>query len=160
MDRTYDIRIVYNTTLELDAGVTADQVTLDFFCTRGNETAKEHAKVENFKWDGDKTITFTFTPSRMYIHNTAGYYFTPVGLVGAKSKKVPDPVRYSFKGKSVVCSKVFNDGRLYMNVFGAPNLLDNSDVSVTDFKDENGNYYAASQRSQLMLVATKPNSQQ
>ena len=160
VDRTYDIRIVYNTTLELDAGVTADQVTLDFFSTRGNETAKEYAKVENFKWDGDKTITFTFTPSRMYIHNTAGYYFTPVGLVGAKSKKVPDPVRYSFKGKSVVCSKVFNDGRLYMNVFGAPNLLDNSDVSVTDFKDENGNYYAASQRSQLMLVASKPNSQQ
>ena len=31
---------------------------------------------------------------------------------------------------------------------------------VVMLKDENGNYYAASQRSQLMLVATKPNSQQ
>ena len=35
-------------------------------------------------------------------------------------------------------------------------MLDNSDLSVTDFKDENGNYYAENQRSQLLLVAEKP----
>lgn len=160
VDRTYDIKIVYNTKLELDAGVTLEQIELDFYTLRGNDTVKESAKVENLKWDGDKTITFTFTPSRMYIHNAESYYFTPVGLVGANSKKIPDPVSYSFSGKSVVCSKIFNDGRLYMNVFGQPNLLDNSDVSVTDFKDENGKYYAASQRSQLLLVASKPTAQQ
>ena len=156
VDKTYDIRVVYNATLELDAGYTMDSIYLDLYTSRGNDTIKDHAIIENFKWDGDKTITFTLTPSKMYIHNSALYYFTPMGLVGAESKKVPDPVTYSFAGKSVVCSKVFNDGRLYMNVFGEPNLLDNSDVSVTDFKDENGKYYAASQRSQLMLVASKP----
>ncbi len=160
VDKTYDIRIVYNTALELDAGYTLDSIEMDFYTSRGNDTIKQNAVLENLKWDGDKTITFTLTPSKMYIHNDAMYYFTPVGLVGAKSKKVPDPVMYSFKGKSVVCSKIFNDGRLYMNVFGEPNLLDNSDISVTDFKDENGKYYAASQRSQLMLVATKPTQKQ
>ncbi|MCI8734258.1 MAG: hypothetical protein HFE40_01730 [Clostridia bacterium] len=160
VDKTYEIRIVYNTTLELDAGYTNENLEMDFYTSRGNDTIKEKAVLENLKWDGDKTITFTFTPSRMYIHNLADYYFTPVGLVGRDSKKIPDPVIYSFKGKSVVCSKIFNDGRLYMNVFGEPNILDNSDVSVTDFKDENGNYYAASQRSQLMLVASKPTTRQ
>lgn len=160
VDRTYDIKIVYNTTLELAPGFTAEQLKLDLYTSRGNDTIGENAVIENFRWDGDKTITFTLTPSKMYIHNNASYYFTPVGLVGAESKKVPDPITYVFKGKNVVCSKVFNDGRLYMNVFGAPNLLDNSDVSVTDFKDENGNYYAASQRSQLMLVASKPTARQ
>ncbi len=156
VDQTYEIRLVYNTELMLADGKNIDDFDLDFYTSHGNSTVKDHAVIENLSWDGDKTITFTFTPSRMYIHNMATYYFTPVNLVGKISKKTPDPVRYSFKGKSVVCSKVFNDGRLYMNVFGQPSLLDNSDLSVTDFKDENGKYYAESQRSQLMLVASKP----
>ena len=155
VDRTYEIKITYNTKLETTEGVTADTVGMDYTVSRGAETVKQHAVLENVKWDGDRTITFTFTPSRMYIHNLATYYFTPVGLVGANSKKVPDSVAYTFKGKSVVCSKVFNDGRLYMSVYGEPSLLDNSDLSVTDFKDENGNYFAESQRSQLILVANK-----
>ncbi len=156
VDKTYDIKVVYNTTLKLVEGANESDITLDFYTSRGNDTVKEAASVTNVKWDGDKTITFTFTPSRMYIHNDVLYYFTPTNLVGAESKKVPDPFTYVFKGKSVVCSKIFNDGRLYMNVFGEPQMLDTSDLSVTDFKDENGNYYAQNQRSQLLLVANKP----
>ena len=156
---TYDIKIEYSETLELNAGVTLDDIGIDFYTLRGNDSIKDHAIIENFNWDGDKTISFTLTPSKMYIHNSTPYYFTPLGLVGAYSKKDPNPVRFAFKGKTVVCSKIFNDGRLYMSLYGEPNLLDNSDVSVTDFKDENGNYYAASQRSQLLLVATKPSAQ-
>lgn len=154
VDDTYDVRIVYNTELELaDNGKPAG---MDFTTSRGNDTVKQNAVLTDFNWDGEKTITFKFTPSKMFIHNNASYYFVPTNLVGVKSKKAPDFVYYSFKRKSVVCSKIFNDGRLYMNVFGDPRMLDSSDLSVTDFKDENGNYYAASQRSQLMLVASKP----
>lgn len=157
VDKTYDIRIVYNTPLELaDNGKLAG---IDFTTSRGNDTVKQHAALTDFNWDGDKTITFKFTPSKMYIHNAVYYYFVPTNLVGVKSKKVPNHVAYVFKGKSVVCSKIFNDGRLYMNVFGQPKMLDDSDLSVSDFKDENGNYYAASQRSQLMLVASKPSAE-
>lgn len=158
VDATYDVRIVYNTRLELERN--GEPAGIDFTTSRGNDTVKDEAVLTDFNWDGDRTITFKFTPSKMYIHNLAMYYFTPVNLVGADSKKVPDFVTFRFKGKSVVCSKVFNDGRLYMNVYGAPMMLDNSDLSVTDFKDENGNYYAASQRSQLMLVASKPSAAQ
>lgn len=153
-DRTYDIKIKYTDELELlDKGRPA---SIDFFTSVSDDIAHQNAKIENFKWEeGSNLISFTFTPSRMFIHSDACYYFTLSNVVGKKSHKVPDPVMYMFKGKSVVCSKVFNDGRLYMNVFGTPQLLDNSDISVTDFKDENGKYYAESQRSQLMLVATK-----
>ena len=158
VDQSYDIRIVYNTKLELAEN--GKPAGMDFTTSRGNDTVKDHAVLSDFNWDGDRTVTFKFTPSRMYIHNLASYYFTPVNLVGEASKKVPDFVIYNFTGKNVVCSKIFNDGRLYMNVFGAPQILDNSDLSVTDFKDENGNYYAQSQRSQLMLVASKPNASQ
>lgn len=155
VDKTYDVRIVYNTELELDDNGTP--AGMDYTVSRGNDTIKQSSSLTDFEWDGHKTVTFKFTPSKMYIHNSAMYYFVPTNLVGVNSKKIPDYVTYTFKGKSVVCSKVFNDGRLYMNVFGAPVMLDNSDLSVTDFKDEKGNYYAASQRSQLMLVASKPN---
>ena len=158
VDQSYDIRIVYNTKLELAEN--GKPAGMDFTTSRGNDTVKDHAVLSDFNWDGDRTVTFKFTPSRMYIHNLASYYFTPVNLVGEASKKVPDFVIYTFKGKNVVCSKIFNDGRLYMNVFGAPQILDNSDLSVTDFKDKNGNYYAQSQRSQLMLVASKPTASQ
>lgn len=158
-DKTYDIRIVYSDELErLDPTL---PVGIDFSTSVSDDIAHEHAVISNFNWDeGSKEVTFTFTPSKMYIHNNASYYFTLTNMVGVKSHKIPDPVLYSVRGKSVVCSKVFNDGRLYMNVFGAPKMLDNSDLSVTDFKDENGNYYAASQRSQLMLVASKPTAAQ
>lgn len=160
VDKTYEITVTYNDSLKLMEDKTEDDIEMDFYTSRGNDTVKENAVISNVKWDGDKKITFTFTPSRMYIHNQAIYYFTPTNLVGVKSNKVPDAFTYSFKGKSVVCSKVFNDGRLYMNVFGAPQMLDDSDLSVTDFKDENGNYYAESQRSQLLLVASKPSKAQ
>ena len=81
---------------------------------------------------GDKTITFTFKPSRMFIHNGTGYYFTPTNLVGKRSNKTPDPVYYTFSGKNVVCSKIFNDGRLYINAYGTPNILDTSNLAVND----------------------------
>ncbi len=160
VDNTYSITIVYNEMLELDAGYTIDTIDMDIECTRSNDIVKNYAKIENFEWDGDKTVSFDFTPSKMYIHNDAAYYFTPLGLIGKISKKEPNPVSFYFSGKNVVCSKIFNDGRLYMSVYGEPNLLDNSDVSVTDFKDSNGNYFAESQRSQLLLVASKPTTAQ
>ncbi|MDE6276149.1 MAG: hypothetical protein K2M75_06400 [Clostridia bacterium] len=155
VDQTYDIKIVYSEKLELDAGFTTDTISLDYFSSRGNDTIKENSKITNFKWDSDKTLTFTFTPSKMYIHDYARYYFTPVGLIGAQSKKAPYSFSYSFAGESIICNKMLPGGQLYMKVYGAPNLLDTSDVSVTDFKDENGKYFAESQRSQLILVASK-----
>ncbi|MDE6372276.1 MAG: hypothetical protein K2L61_01890, partial [Clostridia bacterium] len=160
VDKTYEVEIVYNEKLELDAGYTEKTIGLNLDSSIGNSTIRESAKIENFAWDGDRTITFTLTPSRMYIHNGAFYYFTPDGLVGATSKKMPNPVTFNFSGKTVVCSRVFNDGRLYMLMYGEPLLIDDADVSITDFKDENGNYFAESQRSQLLLVASKKSAQE
>lgn len=156
VENTYNITIIYNDSLELAEGKTESDVTLNVSASRGNEDLEKYIDVSNFRWDGNKTISFTFTPSKMFIHNLAVFYFYPTNLVGVRSKKIPEPVEYTFKRKSVVCSKVFNDGRLYMNVFGEPKMLDTTDLSVTDFRDENGHYYAEKQRSQLLLVANKP----
>lgn len=153
---TYNMKFVYSDKLVLMEGKTANDVKLGISTSRGNDTVNDNVEVTDFKWDGDRTITFTFKPSRMFIHNQAVYSFYPTNLMGQKSSKVPEPVQYTFKGKSVVCSKIFNDGRLYMSVYGAPQMLDTSDLSTSGFKDENGNFYAESQRSQLILVADRP----
>ncbi len=153
---TYNMKFVYSDKLVLAEGKKLEDVKLSVTTSRGNDTINDSCEITNFKWDGNKTITFTLKPSKMFIHIKAIYSFVPTNLVGERSNKIPDPVTYTFKGKSVVCSKIFNDGRLYMNVYGEPQMLDTSDLSVSDFKDENGNYYAKEQRSQLLLVADRP----
>lgn len=154
--KTYTMKFVYSDKLVLMEGKHKEDVKLNITTSRGNDTVNENVEVSDFVWDGDRTITFTFKPSQMYIHNLAVYSFTPTNLIGERSSKIPEAVTFTFKGKSVVCSKIFNDGRLYMNVFGEPKMLDATDLSVNNFQDADGNYYAKDQRSQLLLVADKP----
>lgn len=155
VDDTYEMKFVYSESLSLAAGKKLSDVSMDVTASRSSETIMENVEIKNLKWDGDKTITFTFTPSKMYVHNRALYYFTPSSLVGKNSGKVPCFASYMFEGTTIVCNKILSDGRLYMKLYGEPKILDDSDLSVTDFQDENGNYFAASQRSQLLLVANK-----
>lgn len=155
VDKSCEIKLVYNDKLQLADDATVNDIGMEFVVTREDELAHEQAVLTDFNWDGDKTITFKFTPSKMYIHNKARYAFTPKNLVGEKSKKPCFPVSFTFAGETVICNKILPGGQLYMSLYAQPQILDNSDLSATNFKDENGNYYAESQRSQLMLVAEK-----
>ncbi|MDE6585834.1 MAG: hypothetical protein K2K80_04045 [Clostridia bacterium] len=116
----------------------------------------KYFKLENFSWDGDKTISFDFTPSLQYEHYKATYFFTPDNLIDAENNLMPISTKYVFAGENIMCNKMLPGGRYCVKSFGSPKLVDDCDLSVTDFKDENGKYYSESQRSQLMLVATKP----
>ena len=116
----------------------------------------KYYKLENFNWDGDKTITFDFTPSLQYEHYKATYFFTPDNLIDAENKLTPYAFKYVFAGENIMCNKMLPGGRYCVKSFGSPKLLSNSDLSMSDFVDDNGKHYAESQRSQLMLVASKP----
>ncbi len=115
-------------------------------------------KIENVKWDAEKnTLSFTFTPDASYAHNFDTYTFVPTNLVGKDSNKTPEPAGYyTFKRKQVVCPKVFNDGRLYMQVYGHPKFVGAEDLSTEGFKDKNGKPIVGNQRSQMMLVVDEP----
>jgi hypothetical protein len=149
---SYDVEIVYSETLKRDTSVDETSIRIT---NKSNESliGSNRVVVNDFKWDGD-TVTFKLTPSKQY--SDTDYVMTLVGLVGSESNLVPDAVTYRFWRKSTVCSKVFNDGRLWMNVYGTPNLVSDSDLSVDGFKDSDGNLVSKNQRSQLMLVASKP----
>jgi hypothetical protein len=115
-----------------------------------------YTKIENIKFD-EKTnkVSFTFTPSLQYAHDACTYYFYIDGLVASENGVDPHPITFNFARKWVVCSKVYDGGRLYMSVYGEPVLIDNQDLSITNFKKEDGTYYSANQRSQMVLVASK-----
>jgi hypothetical protein len=149
---SYEVKIVYSETLKRDTSVDTVSIRVT---NKKNESliGTNRVVINDFKWDGD-TVTFTLTPSQQY--SDTDYVMTLVGLVGDESNLVPDAITYRFWRKSTVCSKVFNDGRLWMNVYGTPNLVADSDLSVEGFKDSNGELVSKNQRSQLMLVASKP----
>ena len=84
----------------------------------------EKVKISDVVWNEQtNTISFTLTPSKYYAHFSEAYNMVPTNLVGEKSRKVPEAAHLSFKMKQVVCPKVFNDGRLYMQVFGEPQFV-------------------------------------
>ena len=112
----------------------------------------------------------------MYEHDREGYMFTfgNVGsmkivdklvdgqLIRTTSDKTPSYTYFVFSRLYMACPNVFGDGRLWIDCCALPTLVDNSDLSSMDFKDENGNStFSEAERSQMMLVvdSVAPNTQ-
>ena len=120
--------------------------------------------LKDIRWDGESTVSFTFRASPMFQHNGLTYHFSVKNLVGDLGSDIPGKSPNGFGGifsrTSFVCSKVFNDGRLYMDVYGQPTIVGNEDLSVSGwkYKDADGEEHRVSenQRSQLALVVSKP----
>ncbi|MDE7164704.1 MAG: hypothetical protein K2O04_04690 [Clostridiales bacterium] len=146
-----DISITYDEKLKYESVVSKD---VDIEVTAERKDIKP--TVENVVWHEDtNTITFTFTPSSPYAHNSLTYNFVPTNLIGEESGARPEAGKLAFKRDEVICPKVFNDGRLYMKIYGTPEFVSADDQSLNEFKDKNGQPIV-NQRSQLMLVINRP----
>lgn len=119
------------------------------------------------------TLVFKFKPSLMYEHNMEGYIFSFTNIGSAKiidkkvngeyirttSDKAPNNAYFSFDRLYMACPNVFGDGRLWVDCCAQPVLVDNSDLSEMNFKDEEDNStFTENSRSQMMLVANKVSS--
>lgn len=158
--QTLDVSLTYSEKLvQKDGSAIASFDDLGFRVKGAvHDDVEKYVVIENPQWDNEtSTLTFRFTPSKQYSHNMDTYMFLLENTMGETSKKEPEPAGYySFKMKDVVCPKVFNDGRLYMQVFGQPQFVSADDQSLNGFKDENGQPIVGDQRSQLMLVVNEP----
>ncbi len=121
------------------------------------------ASVENIKFDGEDTVTFTFKPSMNYSHDELTYVFNITNMVGklydGSDGKAPMHFNITVARRSYVCNKVYGDGRLYVKAYGSPTLVSNNDLSVEGWTyEENGvtKTVSQNQRSQLALVVKKP----
>lgn len=123
-----------------------------------HDDTMNYASVSDVKWSADdaKKVTFTFEPSRQFSHRNESYSFYVTNLVGAESEKAPNGFSYLTEEPNIVCNKIYGDGRLYVKAYGEPSLIGSGDLSLDGFRTEDGGFIAENQRSQMLLVATKP----
>ena len=149
------VTIQYSEKLVFTEGTSENDLRV--LVTGQHDDIAEYVSVTDAKWNAEtNTLSFIFTPSKYYAHNCETYQFVPSNLVGEKSGKTPEAGGLTYKMKQVVCSKIFNDGRLYMQVFGQPKFVSADDESLNKFMDKNGQPIVGNQRSQLMLVVNSP----
>lgn len=115
-------------------------------------TAEEHSKIENFKWDNDRTVEFDFTPSDQLADNYAYYTFQVTGLQGIGSLKAPDGFQYEAKKKISICA--YRSQGIYLNLGAKPQLLEPTDIFCGDWVNENGE--RLKDVKNIVLTASKP----
>lgn len=151
--KTYDITVEYTDELVLDNP--SLPVDVSVFTAEEQKNLENYIKIEQVEFDGNKTIRFKFTPSKMFEHNELTYYFNPVNIISKRNSTIPMPASFTFGRVGYACNKVFGDGRMYLDVFGSPTLVDNNDLSLNDWTLPDGSKVGNNQRSQLALVVSK-----
>lgn len=126
------------------------------------------AQVTDVKLGEDgRTVTFTFMPSVSYSHNEMIYKFRLENMIcryNDGTTVVPNDFTIVTSRASIVCNRVFGDGKLWVQAYGTPTLVDNSDLSVAGWGYVDGNgetqLISQSQRSQLALVVRTPQNKE
>ncbi|MCH5268211.1 MAG: hypothetical protein J1E62_07695 [Lachnospiraceae bacterium] len=146
---TYHVKAVYDDILQLKDE--AAEAGYEIIVTDPGTTAKEYCEISNFNWDGESTIEFDFTPSKMWADDSIFYQFHITGLVGRKSLKTPNPITYFASTPGSYCALRANGYN--WNVFGKPALLENSDLSTIDWTTRDGETITGDMLNRLILVA-------
>lgn len=146
--KTYHMVIEYDDTLLLEKDAT--EVGYKFEST--GPTGAECAKVENLTWDGNRTIEFDFTPSKMFADDGASYAIYPTGLVGKNSGKAPMEITYGAIN-NILCAFRMNNARNW-ELFARPTLLENEDLSLNGWQTEDGEAVADKLKNRIALVTT------
>ena len=141
--QTYNAKVVFSENLKL--ANTATEPTIEW------ASEVEGATLTEFKWDGAKTITFTFTTATTYDF-TKSYSFYVTNLVGVSSLQAPRAFGYSVVNNPVFgCPKIQNSVSVaYANT---PALIAEDDLSTTEWTTADGTS-AANLPYRLALVAS------
>lgn len=157
--KTHHITLQYDEALKLAEGV--KEAGINVSVPRQDNTALEHCKIANFKWNGTDTVEFDFTPSNMWLDDTISYFFETTGLIGVDSEKAPKSISYTAAHKKSICA--FRAQGYYINLFGRPQLLESSDLSkknLEEWKTEDGEGVTPDMVTGLTLVTTSPSPAQ
>ncbi len=106
--------------------------------------------LQNFTFDGDRTIEFDFKPSEKYADDSIYYIINIKGLVGETSQKRPMPISYFCAHR---CSAyAYKSQGIDWNVYGKPTLMD--DVNLDEMTDEENADLAELLKHRMTLVTT------
>lgn len=157
--QTHHITLKYDENLKLAEGATEAGIHVSVL--RLDVTALEHCKVENVKWNGTDTMEFDFTPSKMWLDDSIDYVFEATGLIGVDSEKAPKSISYTAAYPKASCA--YRSQGYFLNLFGRPQLLEDSDLSKKDleeWKTESGEGVTPDMVTGLTLVTTSPSHAQ
>lgn len=156
-NQTYHIEIEYDDDLKLKSE--DSQVGIDLLCKqyegmklKNHPSGVKNSKIENIKWDGARNISFDFTPSEMFADDSVFYWFFVTGLVGVSSNKEPVEISYGAAHTASYCS--LGVGGFNWKVFGQPYIMDDSDLSVSDWEMRDGTKASDLLSNRLVLVSS------
>ena len=150
----YHVVTTYNDKL---IPVEGEDISISFTSSTGDQAVR-NSTLENFEFDGDRTISFDFTPSDMWSDDGAEYTFTLSGVIGNRSHKAPYDLSFFAKNRCAVCA--YRSQGYYWNLFGQPTLIDNSDISLSDWKTADGSTVSDKLTDRMVLVASTPSHAQ
>ncbi len=150
---TYTVTVTYSETLACEADADLDVV----FVENINNVSASDVNVKNVSWDGDKTVTFTFSTKQTY-HSSIYYYFEVNNVYGTESRLHPIEI-----GFNVVNTIVFNCpiiGKDYTTVYAStPALIATEDLSTEGWTYADGEAVSSSLPYKLSLVVSYPSEE-
>ena len=169
---TYHVKVEYDQVLKLEDGY--EKIVASVYGVRatgeilkGTNTVPGNV-ISNIDWYAGKRnasgfgmeelsyITFDFTPSKLFAHDNILYMFN-FNLVGELTGKRVNTVSYCVANKTSYCSLgVYGYN---WNIFGQPQLIEDSDLSRNGWVDSNGNSIT-NVKDRISLVVTSPSSKQ
>lgn len=125
-----------------------------------------HVLIENVVWDSQtpNVVKFTFTPSKLYMHNGIEYKFATTNLIRSDGNAYIEPMSASikFERQSFTLSRVISGDRLFIDVCAVPTLIDDADLNFAsgEWQTSDGVVYSEDHITQLTLVSSKPSAKE
>ena len=130
--------------------------------------------IKNLQLVDKRTITYDFTPSKLWSLDNSAYLVQFTGIIGAISEKAPNTVSYVVANNPIACIYQLRDLDIDLEAYGKPTLMDDfdladiidSDTSTAENKstitlpDETLQQYGDLLKHRLSLIATIPGADQ
>ncbi len=108
--------------------------------------------VTNMRLVGDRTIKMTLTPDESWAGDTIAYDISITGLESKVGNLQPVTISFVTSHRAAVCA--YRSRGYFFNLFAKPQLMENTDVSINDWKTSDGTPVDQSLSNRIALVVS------
>ena len=109
--------------------------------------------VTNMRLVGDRTIKMTLTPDDSWAGDTIAYDINITGLESKIGNLQPVTISFVTSHRAAVCA--YRSRGYFWNLFAKPQLMENTDISVNDWKTSDGTPVDQSLSNRIALVVSE-----
>ncbi len=111
--------------------------------------------VTDMRLVGDRTIKMTLTPDDSWAGDTIAYDINITGLESKIGNLQPVTISFVTSHRAAVCA--YRSRGYFFNLFAKPQLMENTDISVNDWKTSDGSPVDQSLSNRIALVVSETN---